>query len=268
MKGMSRVLGVFLCLVMAFSGSAFAAETAYIDVSTSSEGYFTVEYDNCRVGKMKVGVTHNGTTAYYNYTPGEKSSYTFASGDGEYILALYRNVGGTKYRQVTKTAVTVQMEEVMAPYLVSTEEITFSEVDAVGVAAAALCKGLGTDADKIVAIYNDISGRFQYDYRFAALVRSGAVMNYIPDTYLTLKSGKGICYDFSALFAAMCRSQDIPCAVDKGYLGGVYHAWNMVFLDGEWIAVDVTAAVCGTHTPADELSDCVADLSHYTNYTF
>ncbi len=268
MKRMTRILGVFLCLVMVFSGSAFAAGNAIIDTSTSSEGYFTVDYNNYLGVKMKVGVTYNGKTTYYNYTPGEESSYTFASGDGKYTIALYRNVGGTKYRQVTSTSAAVQMVDVMAPYLASTEEITFAEDDLVGLTADALCEGLETEEDKIVVFYNYISEFFKYDYKFAAQVRSGAVKNYTPDTNLSLETEKGVCYDFSALFAAMCRSQDIPCAVAKGYLSNAYHAWNMIYLDGEWIAVDLTAAVCKKHVAADELSDCLVDLARYTNYTF
>ena len=268
MKRITRILGVFLCLVMVFSGSAFAAGNAIIDVTTSPEGYFTVDYNNYIGVKMKVGVTYDGATKYYNYTPGEEASYTFSEGDGTYTIALYRNVGGTKYRQITKTTAQVELVDVMAPYLASTAEITFSEEDAVGLTAAALCEGLETNEEKIVAIYNYISEYFKYDYKFAAQVRSGAVKNYTPDTNLALETEKGVCYDFSALFAAMCRSEEIPCAVAKGYLGGAYHAWNMVWLDEEWIAVDMTAAVCKKHVAADELSDCVVDLARYTDYTF
>ena len=268
MKRMTRILGVFLCLVMVFSGSAFAAGNAIIDTSTSSEGYFTVEYNHYIGVKMKVGVTYAGETKYYNYTPGEESSYTFANGDGNYTIALYRNVYGTKYSQVTSTYVAVETVDPMAPYLVSTDEITFSAEDAVGMTTAALCEGLETDEEKLVMFYNYISKYFKYDYNFAAKVRSGEIKNYTPDTNLALETEKGVCYDFSALFAAMCRSQDIPCAVAKGYFGGSYHAWNMVYMDEEWIAVDMTAAVCKRYIPADELSDCVVDLARYTDYSF
>lgn len=268
MKRITRILGIFLCLVMVFSGSAFAAGNAIIDTSTSDQGYFTVAYNNYMGVKMKVGVTYDGTTKYYNYTPGEESSYTFAEGDGYYTIALYRNISGTKYRQVTKTSAQVELVDVMAPYLASTAEITFSAEDPVGLMAAALCEGLETDEEKIVAFYNFISEEFQYDYKFAAQVRSGAVKNYTPNTSLVLETEKGICYDFSSLFAAMCRSQDIPCAIAKGYLGNAYHAWNMVWLDEEWVAVDMTAVVCKKHIEADELSDCLVDLARYTDYTF
>lgn len=98
----------------------------------------------------------------------------------------------------------------MAPYLVSTTEITFSSQDSVGRKAAELCAGLTEDADKVVAIHNYIASHFTYDNIFAAQVAAGQVVNYTPDTARTLETRTGICYDFSALFAAMCRSQGHP----------------------------------------------------------
>jgi len=66
----------------------------------------------------------------------------------------------------------------------------------------------------------------------------------LPNIDKTLTSGKGICYDFSSVFAAMLRSQGIPVKLVKGYTTNVegYHAWNEVYNSetGEWIVVDTT----------------------------
>ena len=268
MKRISRVFGVFFCLVLVISVSAFAAGQESIDVSTVEEGYFTVFYEADAELKMKVGVTVHGDTMYYDYIPGNEATYSLTEGDGRYTITLYRNISGTTYKQVASEKVSVKMENELAPYLISTTEITFSAEDAVGLKAAELCEGITNDADKIVAIHNYIAENFRYNFVFAAAVRSGAIKTYVPNTSEALAEQRGVCYDFSALFAAMCRSQGIPCAMAKGYTDTGYHAWNMVYLNNEWIAVDLTVAVSYKLCHAADLSACVASLDAYYDYTF
>ena len=267
MKRISRFLGVFLCLAVILSASVFAGSET-IDVSTSSEGYFTVCYDADPDLKMKVGVTYGGSTTYYNYTPGTESSYTFAKGEGRYEISLYRNVSGTSYRLVTSESVRVSDLDELAPYRVSTAEVTFAKDDAVGLKAAELCEGLTTVEEKVIAIHNYIASTFRYDYQFANDVRRGLITNYTPDTTHLMEKQQGVCYDFSALFAAMCRSQDIPCAVAKGYTIGGYHAWNMVWMNEAWVAVDMTASIAYGLSECDEMSDFTVSMNRYYNYTF
>jgi len=270
MKRMSRILGVFLCLFLVISGNmtAFAAANPMIDVSTSSEGYFTVDCGSYIGTKMKVGVTYGGKTEYLDYTAGTESAYSFLQGDGMYTLTLYRNLSGTRYRQVTSTRVNVALEDPLAPYLASTVDVTFAQDDMVGLTAAELCDGLETDQEKIVAIHNFVAKHFRYDYFFAAKVRNGSITVYTPDTNYLLETGKGVCCDFSAIFAAMCRSQGIPCAVVTGYRNGGYHAWNFVYADGEWLPVDLTQAVSRKRANLTRVEECVVSLECYTDYTF
>lgn len=268
MKRISRVLGVFLCLAMVISGSAFAAGQKTIDVSNVEDGYFTVSYNADADLKMKVGVTFKGDTTYYDYIPGSQATYSLIDGDGKYTITLYRNISGTTYKKVTSQKVTVKMEDELAPYLISTTEITFSEEDAVGQKAAELCDGLTDEADKVVAIHNYIAENFRYNYVFAAAVRNGSIKTYIPDTNAALEELRGVCYDFSALFAAMCRSQGIPCAMAKGYTDNGYHAWNMVYLDEEWVAVDMTTSIAFRSFKAETITECMSSMDIYHDYKY
>lgn len=269
MKRISRFLGVFLCLVMVITGNVFAANETTIDVSNANDGYFSVEYNDSEDVKMKVGVTFDGETVYYNYTPNTKSAYSFVKGNGNYIITLYRNLYGTSYETVTSASVYVQLENALAPYLVSTAEVTFSAEDSVGKKAAELCKNEETDEEKVLALHNYISKNYKYNYIFANAVMKGEIKNYTPNTNEILDGNRGVCYDFSALFAAMCRSQGIPCAVAKGYLNGAYHAWNMVYLNDSWVAIDLTNSVRTKLKAVPTFSECTVLLdSSYTNYTF
>lgn len=260
MKQVTRILGVLLFVLILGSLvlplAAFAAAPDEINLNKADEGWFSVEHNADYGVKMKVCVTHavNGKV-HYDYVPGTVAYYTFTMGPGNYTVALYRNVSGNSYRKIAAKSVYIKELDQLAQYRISTSEITFSPHDSVGTKAAELCEGIETDSAKIVSIYNYIAENFEYDYDFAAKVNAGGGKNYTPNTNAVLEAGKGVCYDISALFAAMCRSQDIPCKIDRGYHNGEYHAWNAVYVGGEWLGFDVTADVCHTVYEAAESVD-------------
>ena len=99
-----------------------------------------------------------------------------------------------------------------------------------------ICVGCDTDAEKVQAIYNWIIQNFEYDYDYYAFIQ------YF-DISQTLHTRKGVCYDFSNLFAALCRSQNIPCYVVDGTpfdRSLAAHTWNRVYYNNSWWDVDVT----------------------------
>ena len=71
-----------------------------------------------------------------------------------------------------------------------------------------------------------------YDYNKAETVQPG----YLPDVDEILKIKTGICFDYSAVMAAMLRSVGIPTRMEIGYSGDAYHAWVSVYTkDHGWI---------------------------------
>lgn len=99
-----------------------------------------------------------------------------------------------------------------------------------------ICAGSDTDAEKVQAIYNWMIANFEYDYDYQTLLQ------YF-DVRRTLSTRKGVCYDFANLFAALCRSQNIPCYVvdETPYDRSTEdHTWNRVYYDGAWWNVDIT----------------------------
>ena len=72
-----------------------------------------------------------------------------------------------------------------------------------------ICTDSNTDAEKVQAIYSWMIANFEYDYDYQTLLQ------YF-DVRRTLSTRKGVCYDFANLFAALCRSQNIPCYVVDG----------------------------------------------------
>ena len=105
-----------------------------------------------------------------------------------------------------------------------------------------ICAGCDTDAEKVQAIYNWMIANLEYDYNY------NAIFQYF-DVHKTLRTKQGVCFDFSHLFAAFCRSQSIPCYAVDGISykdNSVQHTWNRVYYDGTWLNMDVTHDITGT----------------------
>ena len=99
-----------------------------------------------------------------------------------------------------------------------------------------ICAECDTDEEKVNEIYNWMIHNFEYDYECEPFIQYFNVRK-------TLSTRKGICYDFSHLFAALCRSQNIPCYVVDGTKfddANYHHTWNRVYYNGCWWNVDVT----------------------------
>ena len=107
-----------------------------------------------------------------------------------------------------------------------------------------ICADCDTDEEKVRAIYNWMIHNFEYDYSYTPMVQYFNV-------HQTIETRKGICYDFSHLFAALCRSQDIPCYVvdgDKRNNAQYHHTWNRVYFNDSWWNMDVTFDIVQTNT--------------------
>lgn len=256
------VLIAALTLVSMFGVmNASAANGTTIDASNAKYGFVTVNYTSS--AKLKVGIQYQGgKIAYKNCPSGKDAVFSLEQGNGTYTISLCENISGTTYRVVTSKKVNAKIENEYAPYLIATADVQFTSGNAVSKKAAELCKDAKTDAEKITAIYNYIAGHYTYDTKLANNITSGKVSKYIPDTAATLDSNKGICYDLASLFAAMCRSQNIPCSLTKGYAGSSYHAWNKVNVDDSWYQIDLTYAVTRRVLNAADLAGCVSPLTY------
>lgn len=99
-----------------------------------------------------------------------------------------------------------------------------------------ICAGCETDEKKVQTIYQWIIHSFEYDYDCYPIIQ-------FFDIRKTLSTKQGICFDFSHLFAAFCRSQNIPCCVIDGTpfdRTQENHTWNRVYFNNSWWDVDLS----------------------------
>lgn len=94
-------------------------------------------------------------------------------------------------------------------------------------------KKMKTDSEKVTYLNDYLCSLMAYDYENYRSV--GITKVFAPHA----EEVKGTCGSYSTAFQLLCQAADIPCisvaSEEKN------HAWNMVYADGQWLHVDVSA---------------------------
>ena len=131
------------------------------------------------------------------------------------------------------------------------------EIDAY---AQSLVKPLSSDRKKAKALYRWIGSNIKYDYEKAELV-SRKVTSTSSGAIDAFTTRKGICFDMSALYVAMCRAVGLKVRLIVGTANsGVSwgeHSWNQVYLTEEnmWVNVDTTFSIGGNYFDRKNFQD-------------
>jgi transglutaminase-like putative cysteine protease len=154
---------------------------------------------------------------------------------------MFRRVKGSQYAQLYSKKIKADMSDEFGFALYPNQYVHYSATSAAVQKSQELCAALTSDADKVKAVIDFVSGTVLYDHIKARIVESG----YLPDVDETLSSKKGICFDYAALVACMLRVQGVQCTLVIGYADTYYHAWNNVLVDGKWVLYDTTSMATG-----------------------
>lgn len=226
----------FAALALSMSIGAAAADRyqgdkSYVDATQANNGYITVAYTGGGSQRIKVIVEKGSDKYTYDLNnQGKEEKFSLQMGNGDYKVRVMQNTTDTKYVALQTTNFNVSMSNQFAPYLTSNQYVNYTSGSVTVQKAAQVVAGAKDQLAKVDAIYQYVSNNITYDTQKAASVQSG----YLPDVDTILSTGKGICFDYSAVMAAMLRSQNIPTKLITGYVApnGAYHAWNEVYLDG------------------------------------
>lgn len=90
-----------------------------------------------------------------------------------------------------------------------------------------------TEEQKVKAIHDYVVNHVTYDIRYRDEQSAGGVI-------VAIDEGRGVCGDYSLLFKDLCQRISIPCVFEIGDPNILNHAWNAVFVNGEWKFVDTT----------------------------
>jgi transglutaminase-like putative cysteine protease len=225
---------MILMITLMFTLTAFAdseiikvnAENSTISINLKANNY----------SEFKVLVIKGEEKYTYNLFS-QSDELPLQMGNGKYTVGVYQHVEGKKYKAFTKKSFVLNTESNNV-YLASSQNVKWDSDSVTTDLAHQLTKNLETDKEKVEAIYNYIVTNIDYDNSKAISITN----RYNPNGDETLEEGKGICYDYASLTAAMLRSIGIPTKLVKGNSKATrfYHAWNEVLIDESWVIVDTT----------------------------
>lgn len=221
-------------LVPAADGEVvYETEEVCVDASNLSEGYVMVRYMGSAKKVRMLLETPTGAT--YNYrlpVDGSYAVFPMSDGNGTYGIGVYENVVDDKYAELFSQEVDVTLADENKVFLYPNQYVNYDANSEAVKKGAEIVADVSTDLEAVRAVFTYVTKNVAYDYDKAATVQSG----YLPVVDETLKTGKGICFDYASLMTTMLRSQRIPTRLEIGYAGTLYHAWISVYLEEEgWV---------------------------------
>ncbi len=258
------------------SFSADAAETDgtnYIDLSHANEGTIGASATNEARLKLQVALGEQS----YNYdlpSDGTPIVVPVNMGDGPYTVRIMQNTSADRYVELFSASADVALDDENGPFLRPNVICDYRQDSACVQKASELCADAKTESEAFDAIYDFICNNIDYDHEKADALAD--VTGYVPNPDDTLSSGKGICFDYATLAAAMLRSQGIATKILTGYVApdNVYHAWDMIYIDGSWVSLHISAkpgqwARADMTFAANGAEDAIGDGSAYADrYTY
>lgn len=215
------------------ASAATGANDALIDASHAQDGYVSVSaVSNARI-KAQV-ISGQASSSFDMPQDGTPTACPLAFGDGPYTVRIMRNTSGNNYVELCSADIDVALTSEFAPFLRPNVYCSYTASSSCVAKARELVEGCENQGDALRAICTYIVDNVAYDDDKAAKLKDST--GYIPDPDETLQSGKGVCFDYASLGAAMLRSQGIPAKIVTGTVSpqGIYHAWIMVNIDGTW----------------------------------
>ena len=209
-----------------------------VDTSAKADGYVRI-CQEAGSKRYKLRITHGEDVYTYDLNnQGAWEIFPLQLGVGEYRVQVYRQQSGKQYSAITSLNFAVDaFNRENACFLVPNQYVNYTMDSDVVQLAKQTCQSLSDDKAKADALADVVLRNIQYDYIGAMSMPKG----YLPDVDAVLKKGMGICLDYAAVYASMLRSQGIAAQLVIGYADKSYHAWNLVWLDGAWTCVDLTA---------------------------
>jgi transglutaminase-like putative cysteine protease len=233
MKRIILTITIMLLLVTSVTSAFAGAMNVQVN---SADATVDIKMTSTDYSNFKVIVEKDDVEYIYNLVS-KIETFPLQMGSGLYTISILGSNDGRRYRLLSKDSINVKLEE-NAVFLSSSQTVNWNDDSEVTDLAKALTKDAKTDREKLEIIHEYVITNVAYDYKKATSLPKG----YIPSPEATFVEGLGICYDFAALTASMLRAVDVPTKLIKGYSAytPVYHAWNEVLVDGEWIVIDTS----------------------------
>lgn len=223
-----------------------------IDASHTDQGYVMIQCEPSEK-RLKARIATSAQTYYYDLPGGEGYSvFPLQMGDGAYTVRVMENVENDLYALRFGVEIEVALADETVPFLYPNQYVWYDANTKTVQKARELAAGLTSQAEIAKVFYQYVVSHMTYDNKKAKTVQTG----YLPSADDALASGTGICFDYAALLAVMLRSEGIPTRMLIGTVKpeNLYHSWNSVFLEGNWVWMDPTLDGTG-HKEKDYITE-------------
>ncbi len=209
-----------------------------VTTNVSDSGILSVDIDTQNTGRMKLKVTKDGQTMYYDVADDHHADVPLQMGGGSYTVKVFRHIKDSDYQAVYTEDFSFSPKNETDVFLVSSDIVNFGESRSVKDITQTVVDGTTEDREIVSRIATYVIETYRYDGQKADTLTT----DYVPDIDTIMNEKSGICYDFAAVTASMLRTAGIPTKLVMGRRSDsdLYHAWNEALVDGEWIIVDTT----------------------------
>lgn len=206
---------------------------AVLDVSSVAQGYVAASAVGETRLKLQI-IKGDRSCAYDLPRDGEPFFAPVSMGDGSYTFRIALSTSNDSYVVLTEKNVEVQLESEFEPFLVSSSLCVFDDESASVRKANELAGTVSNEEEVVRRVHAWIVENIEYDADKAERLVNAS--GYVPDPDATIALGKGVCFDYASLGAAMLRSQGVPCKIVTGTVSpdNVYHAWIEAYVDADW----------------------------------
>jgi hypothetical protein len=198
-------------------------------------GTIEIHFSDYKHKYLRVIIEQDDVYIYNTFS--EVETFPLQMGSGEYTITILGSHNGQSYDVLFKDSIELLLDE-NSVFLNTSQVVSWHDHSDLVTLTEELIKNTESDHEKLEVIHNFIVSNVSYDHQKASRINN----DYVPLPTATLQEKLGICYDFAALTASMLRIANIPTKLVKGYstYTTVYHAWNEVYINNEWIVVDLS----------------------------
>ena len=226
-----------------------------VDASNARLGYVMVRCRSDSGRRIKVQVLKGEAVYSYDLTPdGSYVALPLQMDSGAYGVVVYENVRDSRYAPLFSATFDAEIDSAYAPFLLPNQYVDYTGESRAVKLGLQLTERAKTELGVVREVFDYVVANIRYDTDKAEAAKTGDIVDFLPRVDEVVAEGKGICFDYAAVFAAMLRSQGIPAKLAIGYVQpkNVLHAWNEVFIsDVGWVSMTiefdgVSWALCDT----------------------
>lgn len=205
---------------------------AQIDYSSIQDGYVCAKLLQS-VDGIKIQISKDDKKYNYDLASLDYVSFPINMEDGLYTLKILQQIEGDRYAICASQDVQVTLTDENSPYLYPNQIVDYNSSSLVYSKSFEIVKNDEDDLTRVAHLFQYVVNTLDYDDDKAKNVSDSF---HLPDIEGSLESGKGICFDYAASLAALCRIQGIPAKVIVGWTDIEYHAWVEIYIkDKGWI---------------------------------